>query len=159
MPRSPAVHCIKLCLTNLCEADALFRIFQGFVARWPNLCVSLATQETPRNCILKSWGIWHGLKYISHFRIQICSWKTTQWNTAVHCVDEFWNPEMLKNKLWWHGQWSRHVDRPLFCIQPTYNQQPTTTSSSYKHPVDNNFVNALLATVGCFAYCLPSEKT
>ena len=48
------VHCIRLCLTNLCEAAALFRIFQGFVARWPNLCVSPATQETPRNCILKS---------------------------------------------------------------------------------------------------------
>ena len=50
-------QCIKSCLTNLCESSAFFRISQGFAARWPNLCVSPEPQETPRNCILKSWTL------------------------------------------------------------------------------------------------------
>ena len=52
-----ARQCIKSCLTNLCESSAFFRISQGFAARWPNLCVSPEPQETPRNCILKSWTL------------------------------------------------------------------------------------------------------
>ena len=82
------VHCSKLCLTNLWEADALFRIFQGFMARWPNLCVSPPTQEPPRNCILKSSAIWHGLKYM-YITFQNTN-ILLQNNTIKHCVEELW---------------------------------------------------------------------